>query len=337
VTDLLARSVAPPLLPLELLAATPQPGEAREHKAPPQRSSPRATLVVNVAAPMASDDPTPTDARYERLEEIGRAAVRTWITHPAVASEVAAAKPVLDRLVDPLVLPDEWAVTLVVARLLDVAGRYPDGTTWPNPFAGAPAEVRAAVRRIGPPLVAALEGLAQRLAAAGVPLDPLDRSVLLVLAQLALLDVDLADLTRDLVDDLNVLPPCWIDRTSAEQGQVVAGSSRHGRSVRVRADLDAVAEDVARDLSPLGAFRAPYAGGGRRSSVAKEHRQAARRDALREVLDRHPDVTAGRIIATWGAGPSTPGGLLRTTLDLQPQDRPPSEATLRADLEQLRR
>ncbi len=295
------------------------------------------TLIVDVNAPTESAIPCPTDPRYVQLEEAGRAAVRAWITHPAVAHEVAAAKPALLRLVEPLVLPDQWAVTLVIARFLDIAGRYPDGTTWPNPFAGAPNEALATARRIARPLVAELEALAQRVAAAGAPLDPADRSVLLVLAQLALLDVDPEKLRPDFVDELNVLPPGWIDREAADRGHVATGVSRHGRTARFQADLRTIAEDVARHLSPLGPIRAPYAGGRQRTGAAAEHRQAARRDALREVLDRHPDVTPGRLIATWGSGTATPGGLLRTLVHLQPHDPPPSEATLRADLRALRR
>ncbi len=335
--DLLARAIAPPTLAPRPQPATPARGGPRPTSAPAPPDTPNATLIVDVRPPSSAAGRRPIHARYERLEETGRAAIRTWIIHPAVAREVAAVKPTLDRLVEPFVLPDQWAVTLVVARFLDIAGRYPDGTTWPNPFAGAPADVIALAQRIGPLLVEALADLAERLFAAGVPLDPADRSVLLVLAQLALLDIDLAALTGELVDELNVLPPGWIDRDAADAGHVTTGASRHGRNTRFRADLDAIGEDVARYQSPLGPIRAPYAGGGRRTAATKEHRQAARRGALREVLDCHPDVTAGRLIATWAAGPSTPGGLLRTRLGLQPHDPPSGESTLRADLRELRR
>ena len=328
------RPVAPPK------SEPPQPiathVEPRPRGTTPLPGTPSAPPIMDVPVPPSTPGPGPTDPRYRHVEETGYAAVRAWIIHPAVGREVAAAKPALDRLVEPLPMADERDVTLVTARFLDIAGRYPDGSIWPDPFIGKPTDIVVSARRIGPLFVEALSALAQRLADAGVPLDPNDRSVKLVLAQLALLDIDLAHLTRELVDDLNVLPPGWIDRESAERGDVVTGASRHGRTVRFHADLASIGEDVARDLSPLGAIHAPYAGGGRRGAP-KEHRQTARRDALREVLDRHPDVTAGRLIATWDAGQSTPGGLLRTKLSLQPQDRPPSEATLRADLGQLRR
>ncbi len=311
--------------------------DPRSRGTPPPRGTPSAKLIVDVPSPPSTAGSGPPDPRYLRLEEAGRAAVRAWITHPAVGREVAAAKPALDRLLEPFVLPDQWAVTLVAARFLDVAGRYPDGTTWPDPFLEAPAAIVASARRIAPLVVEELSALAQRLAEAGVPLDPLDRSVLLVLAQLALLDIDLAHLTRELVDGLIVLPPGWIDRASAERGHVTTGASRHGRTARFRADIGSIGEDVARDLSPLGSIPAPYAGGGRRNLPAIEHRQEARREALREVLHSHPAVTAGRLRATWPAGPSTPGGLMRTHLGHQPDDPPPGESTLRADLESLRR
>jgi len=260
---------------------------------PPPRGTPSATLIVDVVSPPSTAGSGPTDSRYQRLEEAGRAAVRAWITHPAVGREVAAAKPALVRLVEPFVLPNQWAVTLVAARFLDVAGRYPDGATWPDPFLDAPAAIVASARRIAPLVVEALSALAERLAAAGVPLDPLDRSVLLALAQLALLKFDLAHLTRELVDELNVLPPGWIDRESAERGHVTTGASRHGRNARLRADIGSIGEDVARDLSPLGAIPAPYAKGGRREPPSLTVRLRA---ALAALAEQDPTLTPGTLL-----------------------------------------
>jgi hypothetical protein len=249
---------------------------------------------VEVHLPPATVDQGPIDPRYEYVEETAYAAVRAWITYPAVGREVAAARPALERLVEPLGLAEQWAITLVTARFLDIAGSYPDGSRWPDPFIDAPALVVASARQIGPRFVEALSAIAQRLATAGVPLDPLDRSVLLVLALLALLDIDLAHLTPEIVDGLDVLPPGWIDRELAEHGQVVTGASLHGRSTRFHAALASIGEDVARDLSPLRAIHAPYAKGGRRASPSETIRLRA---ALASLAEQDPTLTPGSLLA----------------------------------------
>lgn len=268
--------------------------DPRPRETHPPRGSPSATLIVDVHLPPSTAGPGPTDPRYQHVEETGYAAVRAWITHPAVGREVAAAKPALDRLVEPLPMADERAVTLVTARFLDIAGRYPDGSTWPDPFIGKPTDIVVSARRIGPLFVEELSALAQRLADAGVPLDPNDRSVKLVLAQLALLDIDLAHLTRELVDDLNVLPPGWIERESAERGHVTTGTSRHGRTARFHADISSIGEDVARDLSPLGAIPAPYAKGVHREPPSQTVRLRA---ALAALAEEDPTLTPGTLLA----------------------------------------
>jgi len=259
-----------------------------------------------------------------------------WIGHPAVRDHVEAARPDLDEIVAPLGLADQLMVTLVVARWLDTTGRFPDGTEWPNPFAGQDVGLLAKATRIGPLFVARLIELGERIAAAGAPLDPHDPGVLLVLAQVALLGVDFTQPPAAIVDDLNILPPGWIERDAAMRGHSVIGVSRHGRRARFRADLGVVAEQVAARLGPAP-IGTPYAGGLRRQHPTDERRRNDRRRALAEVLALHPSVTPGRLRATWAAGPASPGGLLRNRLGLQPHDRPPSESTLRTDLRQLRR
>jgi hypothetical protein len=46
----------------------------------------------------------------------------------------------------------------------------------------------------------------------------------------------------DLVDDLNLLPPGWIDRDAAKMGHVATHTSRHGRTADFMADLNAAGE-----------------------------------------------------------------------------------------------
>lgn len=116
-----------------------------------------------------------------------------------------------------------------------------------------------------PALVAELRKLARQLADAGLPLDPDDHGVLLVLAQLALLEVDLEHLDAGLVDDLNVLPPGSFRREDIDRGWTELTASRHA-TARIRADLGSIAEQLAATRSGLGHIPAPYAQGARRAS-----------------------------------------------------------------------
>ena len=276
------------------------------------------------------------ERRHRRMSEEGEKVARGWIGHPAVAHEVRAAKADLNALAEPLWMYDQKAVTYITARLLGSVAVGPDGAEWPDPFADAPAWLRVTAERIGPDFVGALRALAVRIAEAGARLDPADLGGWLVLAQLALLPIDLSREPAEIVDDLNTWPPGWIDRDAAILGHVATHTSRHGRTARFEADLAASAEVLAQRLGPP-AIGAPYAGGRPRRQPSVERRREARRDALRDVLLNYPKVSAGRLVATWAAGPATPGGQLRARLGLQPHDPPPSQSTLRADLRELRR
>jgi hypothetical protein len=279
---------------------------------------------------------TPNERRHRRASERGKMVVRGWIGHPAVAREVGASKAGLIALAEPLWMYGQKAVTYITARLLGSVAVGPDGAEWPDPFADAPAWLRVTAERIQPEFVGALRALAIRIAEGGARLDPADLGGWLVLAQLTLLPIDLARDPSEIVDDLNTWPPGWIDRDAATLGHVATHTSRHGRDARFEADLAASAEVLARRLGPP-AIAAPYAGGLRRQMPSIERARDARRKALRAVLLVHPNVSAGKLIATWVAGPATPGGQLRTCLRRQPHDPPPGESTLRADLRELRR
>jgi hypothetical protein len=281
-----------------------------------------------------TDDRLPRNTeerRHKRQKDFAVKAVLGWIGHPAVAREVETARPAIKALVAPLDLPDQGIVTFVTGEFLDCASVYPDGSEWPDPFAGAPADVIELAEQIQPTFVANLRQLAARIEAAGVPLDPNDPAVLLVLSQLTLVRVALDRPPAEIVADLNIWPPGSIDREAATVGQVAVHASRHGRTVRFQADLVAGAETVARRLGPA-AIRAPYAGGGKRQKPRQELVQEARRAALAEVLAVHPDANAGRLRRTWDGPPSTPGRMLRERLGRLVDDPPPAETTLRRDL-----
>jgi len=271
-----------------------------------------------------TDDRVPVTAderRHKRQKIVAENAVRGWIGSPVLASEIEAARSELSAIVDPLVLPDQAIVTMVTARLLGGRSSYPDGSEWPDPFDGAPQDVNKCAEQIRPVYLAALMQLARRIAVAGVGLDPNDPAVLLVLAQLALLPVDLTRPPADLVRSLNIWPPGFIDLEAAVRGQVATWSSRHGRSARFQRDLLASAEAIARRLGPP-AIRAPYSGG---------HKRATRRDtlqlekALAVLVAQDPSLTPRSLLGAAGDGEHPALQRLRAALGVkggwQPEQR----------------
>ena len=262
--------IAPPLLRLRLERSRDLVVLMLKAEGPDGTQEDRRELYARMRAEFAGEPwpggPKPsraTELRHARAEKFARRVCLTWIGHPAVSREVAAAKPALMDLVDPLGMPDHHNVTTVVAYFLDTTAFWPDGSESPNPFRGASASLVEEALRIRPLLVCALTELAQRIESAGARLDPADPGVLLALAQLSLLNFDLTRRATDLVDDLNLLPPGWIDRDAAKMGHVATHTSRHGRTADFMADLNAAGEFLARRLGPP-AIKAPYANGQKR-------------------------------------------------------------------------
>lgn len=235
---------------------------------------------------------TANEKRHKRVKTVAENAVRGWIGSPAVAREVEGARARLNSLVDPLVLPDQLTVTLVSAHFLGGAGYYPDGSEWSNPFDGAPEDVRSLAERIQPAFIDALKELGRRIEAAGVRLDPDDPGVLLVLAQLTLLDSNLSRPASEIVSRLNIWPPGYVDREAASHGQVATWSSRHGRSARFQADLAASAEAVARRLGPPP-IRPPYSGGQKRATRSDT---VALKRALAILVERDRSLTSSTLL-----------------------------------------
>ncbi len=242
------------------------------------------------------DPRNPDHRRQKRLFDLARAVTVGWVGHPAVAREVAAARPALELLVEPLALPNQYVVSLVAVRFLDATPYWPDGTEWPNPFNFVSEAVREEAARIGPLFVEQLRGLAMRIESAGAPLDPTDVGVLLVLAQLALLEPDLTRPAGDLADDLNLLPPGGFYRSAALLGQLATHSSRHGRSARFQADLAASAEIFIRRVGPP-AIRPPYSGGRKR---ATRRDTLGLRKALALLVAQDPSLTPTSLLGLVG-------------------------------------
>jgi hypothetical protein len=256
------------------------------------------------------DPRNPAHRRQKRLYDVARAVAVGWLGHPAVAREVAAARPELELLVEPLGLPNQYVVSLVAARFLDTTPYWPDGTEWPNPFNFVSEAVREEAARIGPLFVEELQGLALRIESAGALLDPADVGVLLALAQLTLLEPDLTRPAGDLADDLNLLPPGGFYRSAALQGQLATHSSRHGRSVRFQADLAASAEIFIRRVGPPD-IRPPYSGGRRRTT---RRDTLELRKALALLVAQDPSLTASSLLGVENGAENPALAKLRTAL-----------------------
>jgi len=242
-----------------------------------------------------TDDRVPRNTderRHKRQKDLGIQAVLGWIGHPAVALEVDAARLKLSALVAPLRMPDQGIVTFVTADFLDCVSVYPDGSEWPDPFAGAPTEIIEMAEQIQPMFVAQLKHLAARIESANVPLDPDDPAVLLVLSQLTLVRVALDRHPAQIVADLNIWPPGSMDRPAAARGQVSVHASRHGRTARFQADLIAGAEVLARRLGPPS-IRPLYAGGRQRATRRDTRRL---RDELAILVEQDPSLTPASLV-----------------------------------------
>ena len=234
----------------------------------------------------------PDERRNKRQKDFAVKAVLGWIGCSAVAVEVDAERLRLVALVAPLHMRDQGIVTFVTADFLGCASVYPDGSEWPDPFAGAPRYVIERAEQIRPTFVARLKQLAARIEAAGAPLDPGDPAVLLVLSQLTLVRVALDRPPAEIAADLNIWPPGSIDRDAATLGQVAVHASRHGRTARFQADLAAGAEAVARRLGPPS-IRPTYAGARQRATRRDTLRL---RDELAILVQQDPSLTPASLL-----------------------------------------
>jgi hypothetical protein len=256
------------------------------------------------------DPSNPVDRRHKRAEDLARRVALGWIGHPAVAREVAAAKAALNLLVEPLDLPDQDTVTRAAAHFLGVAGFWPNGTEWPFPFQDASAALLEEAGRIQPLFVDALGALARRIESFGAPLDPTDVGVLLVLAQLTLLEPDFSLPAGELVDCFNLLPPGGFSRSAALEGHVATTSSRHGRNARFQADLAASAEHFASRVGPP-AIRPPYSSGRKRATRGDTLRL---RHALAVLVEQDSSLTARTLLGVDNAAENPALAKLRTAL-----------------------
>lgn len=277
-----------------------------------------------------------TLTKWLRLDESSRRAAADWIGRPPVADIVEEARPTFQDIASRLGLSGE----LASAALHVMGGRaiYPDGSESANPFADWSPErleqgglVAAAMRRI-----------------VAIVTDDLRR--LDVLVDAVGTDETVPDGHRFTANHVYLAWLLWSDlplagRTGAEIAADLPGVLPTGHWLTNAPALlldDYASEQDTRDVYALWtAWRGQrgerrlhkaYAGG----QPVEERRRAKRREALRAVLAKYPDVTAGKIHATWDSDGATSGRMLRLSLGCRVHERPPAESTLRADLREMR-
>lgn len=284
---------------------------------------------------------TPLEKRAKRAEESGPSAAAGWLGEPFVASAMARLRPDVRQLVLLLGLDERDDVTEALATVMGFATVDPSGSESTNPFAGWPEERLATARFVAGDIREVVASLTADARSAGLRLQPVtdnptpgdrfgfsaDHFYLLLLL---VSDLPLAGRSgAEIAAELPPLPTVHWERT----GDVLRASD-HATERDVR-DVYALRAAWRRTRGE-GHIQKPYAAGGQRRGRDQPGRDE-RRVALAEVLVVFPEVTAPKLRATWDSAPSTPGGMLRGLLGLQPWDTSPGESTLRADLRELRR
>jgi hypothetical protein len=194
-----------------------------------------------------------------------------------------------------------------------------------------------AIDRVKADLRAVVQMTANELEGAGVGLVPSWTGDHVVVAELLLLDVTWDLPARELAEALQ--PP------AIGAIHIDASGTTHRRGTGEHANNNIAALRRGYEQHLYGApSRAPYAGGGTRALPEPTRR---RRQALTKVLATWPDVTASRILTTFGdygrqrrGLARSPGGYLRQLLEeaAEPGEivRCPSKSTLHEDLKALR-
>lgn len=280
--------------------------------------------------------------RARRLDSSARAALAGWLGDPKVRGLVAYFRPDIQTLLEPFGFTGEIKIVSAAGVLLGLTGVTLNGSEWRNPFLGWSPERLTEGGLVALRLRHVLAVMVERLCIEGVALQAVEN------------DPHYSDERGFSADHLALLVVLWLDiplegRTGAEiaaelpalatvgwyrdDGGITTSDHAHERDVR---DVFAL-QRVWREKHGRPPIRKPYARGGKRRKPHKERIRDQRRTALAAVTRRYPDLTAGQLLATWGRDATTPGGLLRTKLELEPWDKPPSESTLRLDLRALNR
>lgn len=321
---------------------TNEPGNVND----PQRANAEGRQTEDQMSSEASGTTLPQQGDevtqlYKREEDAGRAALAGWIHHEQVRPTIEAAREATETFVAPIApyLTGQLAVTNLVCSVLLMQSSLPNGER--NPFVLDPATGWPMPPQVRNMLLtdfrAWLAIVAHRLASAGVPLDADYPGDHLVIGQLLLLDCWAPG--YDLVHDLNVAGP-----TMYNQHGTGTPFIRGRRTDRATLNASRVMEDFSRRArGERNIATAPYAATGPRVTAQAGRYKAARLQALREVVDKHPDFPLAKLLPKWGsAGREHPTYLYRASIARQlgisfddAKNQKPSQRTLERDCDEI--
>lgn len=277
--------------------------------------------------------------RFRAAEQNGTATLAGWVGHAAVRGIIERHKDDAEGVVSPIArhLTDQKQVTRFCWYTYGIAGIGPDWQLRRDaPWMLDPVEQRL-FGRVVTLFRTVVRMTVSELADAGVPVVSAWAGDHATVGEMLLLDVPWDLPAEELAEGLN------------SPGNGALDVNAGGTSVRIgigepaESNLGAIRRKYEQHLHGPRR-RAPYAGGGKRKD---RYTTTERREALAQVLEAFPDVTASKIVATFGSytrlpggRAGSPGGYLRQLLqkNAEPGDLPrcPARDTLHKDLVALR-
>ena len=252
--------------------------------------------------------------RFQAEERQAITALARWIGHPAVRGVIERRRAGADAVVMPIgrLLTDQIQVIRFCWHVYGIAGAEPG---WHlrrgEPWLLTHSEM-SVIDRVEADFRGVVQLAVNELHGAGVGLVPSWDGDHVIVGELLLLDVDWQLSARELA---GAMQPPAIGAIHIDASGTI---HRRGTWEKAESNIAVLRRSYERHLHGPPP-RAPYAGGGTRAIPESTRR---RRDALRKVLDRWPDVTASRIYTTFGdyarrrgGEAATPGGYLRQLLE----------------------
>jgi hypothetical protein len=286
-----------------------------------------------------------TGPLFKKEEEYARAAVSSWVGHPAVRRALDAVRPTAIAITSRLLpyVEDQIQCMRFCWRICEIGPVHPDGSTEPNPFDSEGPEPwplteydRELAGYIAAGFHLVIRTLAAELCAVGVPLDPEwggDQAVLAILLLLPALDY-LIPWDGKMNEFAEALQPPGVSAFTSDGRST---SARDGRPDDMARNADRIRRLI-RAESGGQPLRVPYARG---TSRVTPRITMIRREILAEILAEDPTITVPQLLRTYDYSDSTPGGRLRRQLRqrIEAEGRPvpgkPSQSVLYDDFAYL--
>jgi hypothetical protein len=278
--------------------------------------------------------------QFETAEKHSTATLAGWVGHPAVRGVIERHKSEANTAVAPIDrhLPGQKEAAAFSWRLYGLAGIGPD---WEPCRRDAPWTLNLIEQTLFEFVTTWFRHIVQvtvsELESAGAGVDSAWAGDYAAVGEMLLVEVPWNLPAAELAASLHPPGP----------GAIAVGGRRTSYRLdigeRAETNLAAIRRKYVQHLNGPRR-RAPYANGGTRTG---RHTTADRRKLIAKVLEKFPDVTAPRIVSTFGnytrlpgGQASSPGGYLRQLLqeaaDVGEVPRCPPKNTLRDDLRALR-